>query len=159
MGFAFPLRPAGIFKTRAETSRREHEPAGITFKSPALVHVQISLCYTPAGPLGPPAGRPASATKKWIQSRHPVLPNRPRRKEFPNHVSKSTILLRSRNPSTSVPLLSSYSVTPNKRNAVGIICREMSLLDSREKENRVPCVMVPTSRPSVTNILSARWRS
>ena len=99
------------------------------------------------------------APKIFAKSSHPLLPNRSRGKEFPSHASKSTIFSRSRHPSISVLSLLRYSVTPNKQNAVGIICLEMSSQDSSEKENRAPCVMIPTSRSSVTNISNARWRS
>ena len=52
-----------------------------------------------------------------------------------------------------------FCVTPNKRNAAGIICREMSLLGSSEKASRALCVTIWISRSSVTNILGAKWRS
>ena len=70
----------------------------------------------------------------------------PLRYQLLKHSNKSTILLRSRPQNTSALSLLSYSVIPNKRNAVGIICREMSLLGSSKKENRAPCVKNLTSQ-------------
>ena len=158
--FAFPLRPAGILGEDLGANM-----AAGYFKSPALVHV-----HAIAGPRRRAAYVRLLPHTKWLTIRTPRLvapkiyvmssdSDHLRRNELPNHAIKSTIFLMSRHKSTSALSLTSYSVTPNKRSAVGIICREMSSLDSSEKEDRAPCVMIPPSRSSVTNTSSARWRS
>ena len=159
--FAFPLRPAGILGEDLGANM-----AAGYFKSPALVHVQLI-----AG--GPPRSGQLLPRTKWLMIRtprlaapeiyatssDPLLPDHLRRNELSNHAIKSTIFSRSRHLNIFALSLSRFSVTPNKRNAVGIICWEMSLLDSSEKENRAPYVVIQTSRSLMTNISSARWRS
>ena len=160
--FAFPLRPAGIFGEDLGANM-----AAGYFKSPALVHVQLPALDATQPTYLVPSRSALLPHTKWLMIRTPHLvapeiyatsndPNHLRRNELPNHASKSMIFSRSRHQSISAQSLSSYSVTPNKRSAVGIICREMSSLDSSEKENRAPCVMIPPSRSPMTNISSAR---